>query len=496
MIECRELFKVHRTAEGDAAALQGLSLEAPAGEMLAVLGPSGSGKSTLLRILAGLERPSAGRAEVAGADIGRLRTGRAARHRRALIGLVGQSAHRALPPTLTLAEAVALPLGLRRVPRAEAHARAGELLERTGLLGVRDAHPDEISGGERQRAAVCAAVAHRPRVVLADEPTGELDAHASREVLALLASLAGDGACVLLVTHDPAGAEAADRVVRIRDGRIAQEGQEHDAMLVVGRGGWLQIPERLLAAAGIGRHARARSAGGGILLEAPVGATAPAPRARLAAQAPPRPTVGPVTAELRAVSKAYGSRRVLQDLSGSFPPGRLTALTGRSGSGKTTLLRLLAGLEAPDAGGILIDGEPLPTGRAALAMLRAAEIGVVPQELDLPPFLTARELVALPHQGRAVDPEAWLAAVGLGQRAGQRAARLSPGERQRVAIARALAGGRGLVLVDEPTSHLDEENARRIAELLAHVAYELGASVVCATHDPIVAAAAHRTWAL
>src|SRR4051812_3281646 len=132
-IACRELFKVHRTAQGDAAALQGLSLDAAPGEMLALLGPSGAGKSTLLRILAGLERPSAGTAVVAGHDMGRLPARRLAGVRRELIGLVGQHAERALPPALCVGEAIALPLRLRGASGAEARRRADELLERVGL---------------------------------------------------------------------------------------------------------------------------------------------------------------------------------------------------------------------------------------------------------------------------------------------------------------------------------------------------------------------------
>ena len=244
-VKCRELFKVHRTAEGDAAALQGLSLDASPGEMLALLGPSGSGKSTLLRILAGLERPSAGAAVVAGRDMGRL-TGRALlAARRELVGLVGQHAERALPPAAAVGDAIAMPLMLRGGSRPAARREARALLERVDLRGAERALPHELSGGERQRVAVCAAVVHRPPVVLADEPTGELDAAAAREVLAVLGSLARqDGATVLLVTHDPVGAGTADRVVRIRDGRVSQEGRGEQRAVVVGRGGWLHVPDR------------------------------------------------------------------------------------------------------------------------------------------------------------------------------------------------------------------------------------------------------------
>src|SRR3954451_25015529 len=140
-VACRELFKVHRTPEGDAAALQGLTLEVPAGEMLAVLGPSGSGESTLLRILAGLERPSAGSALVAGRDMTRMGPRALGAARRELVGLVGQHAEAALPPAVPVAQAIAFPLRLRGASRDAAGARARELLERVGLADAAGGGP-------------------------------------------------------------------------------------------------------------------------------------------------------------------------------------------------------------------------------------------------------------------------------------------------------------------------------------------------------------------
>ena len=501
-VVCRDLFKVHRTPEGDAAALQGLTLDVPAGQMLAVLGPSGSGKSTLLRILAGLERPSAGSALVAGHDMARLGPRALAATRRELVGLVGQHAEAALPPAMPIADAVALPLRLRGSSRGEAAARARELLGTVGLDNRRGALPAELSGGERQRAAVCVAVAHRPPVVLADEPTGELDAASARDVLGILAGLARDGTTVLLVTHDPFGAHSADRVVRIRDGRVSQEGRGEGRAVVVGRGGWLHVPEELLAQAGIADRARVRATGDAVILE-PLGGAAPSPALDADAPREAGPRVAGVEGAVDGLAKRYGSRVVFDGFAARFAPGTLTAVTGRSGSGKSTLLRILAGLERPDAGTVTVGGEALPGGRERLAALRARAIGIVGQEPRLAGFLTAAEQVALPLLLAGAEPAeadaaalTWLETVGLYERATQRIGRLSAGERQRVAVARALAAGRGLLLVDEPTSRLDEANAAAISELLARAAHELGATVVCATHDPVVADAADATLAL
>jgi ABC-type lipoprotein export system ATPase subunit len=181
-IELRDVFRVHATPEGDAAALQGLSLQVPDGEVLTVLGPSGSGKSTLLRLLAGLERPSAGVVRVYGDDLAKLPPRRLARYRAQLLGYADQHYARALAPELSARELVAVQLGLYGAPRRERLRQADELLDRVGLAAKAGRRPSQLSGGEQQRVALCAALAHRPKVFLADEPTGELDARTADQV--------------------------------------------------------------------------------------------------------------------------------------------------------------------------------------------------------------------------------------------------------------------------------------------------------------------------
>ncbi len=498
-VACRELFKVHRTEEGDTAALQGLTLDVRPGEVVVCLGPSGSGKSTLLRVLAGLEAPSAGTAAVLGHDLGRLAPRRRAALRRDLLGLVDQHAEHALAPDLDLEAAVGLPLALRGARAREARARARALLERVGLADRLDALPAELSGGERQRASVCAALAHRPPLLLADEPTGELDAAGARTVLALIAQLAREhGAAVLLVTHDPLAAGIADRTVHVRDGRVSDEDTGGGRTVVVDRGGWLRVPGALLAGAGIEGRARLRRDGPRVVLEpapaAPGGAPPradgiPGPPARRLPQA----TDGGIPAALAGVAKAYGPRIVLAGTDAAFAPGTATAVTGRSGSGKTTLLRILAGLERPDAGTVRIGSSRLDElDREARAVLRARDVAMVGQGTGLLGHLTALE--HLP--GDPARAAAWLHLLGLDERARQPVGRLSAGERQRVAIARALASGRGLLLLDEPSSRLDEANAAAVGALLAAAAREHGRTVVCATHDPLVSDQADRILAL
>jgi ABC-type lipoprotein export system ATPase subunit len=489
-VDARDLFHVYSSPEGEAAALQGLSLAVREGESLVVLGPSGSGKSTLLRILAGLERPSAGSLRVFGADVPR---GRRAAYRARVLGYVEQHYTLALDPDLTARELVALQLALDGAPRRPRLARADELLERAGLAGKADARPPELSGGEQQRVAVCAALAHRPRLLLADEPTGELDTANAARVYELIAELTREHGCTtVVVSHDPGSAAAADRVVHVRDGRVSEEAAGGEESLVVARGGWLRIPEELLARAGIGTRARARLEGAAIVVEGTGRTRAPAPSAAPASAR----NGGATAAEVRSLTRAFGRSAVLDRLSATFRAGRMTAVTGPSGSGKTTLLRLLAGLDRPTGGDVEILGVPIAVlDRPARADFRREKVAIVAQQPALVPFLSARENVELGLELRRVGEAeeravAALDAVGLGERREHRVSRLSAGERQRVAIARALAVRAPLVLADEPTARLDGANALAVASLFARLAREHGTAVVCATHDPLVVEAA------
>jgi ABC-type lipoprotein export system ATPase subunit len=508
-VEARDVFRVYSTPEGDAAALQGLTLSVEEREVLVVLGPSGSGKSTLLRILSGLDRPSAGVVSVFGRDVGKLRGRRLADYRSRLLGYVEQHYSRSLDPDLTARDLVALQLGLAGAEGAARAKRADELLERVGLADKRLSRPGELSGGEQQRIAVCAALAHRPKLLLADEPTGELDAVTAALVYELLGELAREEGCTtVVVSHDVESTSIADRIVRVRDGRVSEEAaRAGDETLVVARGGWLRLPEELLARAGIGERARAELAGRGIVV------TSAGPAANEVdvgdSPAAPAPTVdGRVVAEVQGLQKSYGhgpqKRVVLAGLDASFATGKLIAVTGPSGSGKTTLLNLLAGIAAADAGGVAVFGRRMADlDREARAALRRDHVAVIGQDPGLTPFLSARENVelGLALRGMGADEaheralEA-LGRVGLTERAEQRAARLSAGERQRVAIARVVAAGAGLLLADEPTARLDEANALAVGALFSKLAREFGAAVVVATHDPLVVEQADATLRL
>jgi len=220
MISVRGLSMRLASGGGAVDVLTDISLDVPRGQFLAVAGPSGSGKSTLLGLIAGLDQPTAGSITVDGVEITRLGEDEMARFRRDAIGYVFQSYH--LIPTLTALENVAVPLELAGEPRPS--ARAAGLLAEVGLADRAHHYPVQLSGGEQQRVAVARAMARRPGLLLADEPTGNLDSATGKQIIELLVALNQTlGSTLVLVTHDAALAGHADRVVTLRDGRIASD---------------------------------------------------------------------------------------------------------------------------------------------------------------------------------------------------------------------------------------------------------------------------------
>ena len=230
MIDLTDVELTLPSAAGPVHILRGLSLEVGAGESVSVVGPSGSGKSSMMMIVAGLERASAGRVVVAGQDFAGLGEDDLARFRRRTLGIVFQDFH--LVPTMTALENVAIPLEL--AGRADAFERAAESLESVGLGHRLQHYPGQLSGGEQQRTALARAVAGRPRLILADEPTGNLDGDTGTQVIELLFDLsARHGSTLLLITHDPKIAARCGRTVRLRDGVILAEPADRAAAPVV-----------------------------------------------------------------------------------------------------------------------------------------------------------------------------------------------------------------------------------------------------------------------
>jgi putative ABC transport system ATP-binding protein len=217
-VEAVDLERTYASGRATVAALAGVTLGIRRGEFVAVMGPSGSGKSTLLNVVAGLERPTAGTVRVDGEDLAKLDEEALARHRSKRVGMVFQAFN--LLPRFRVVENVALPLAFSGVPTAERLQRARAMLDRLGMSARADHRSNELSGGELQRAAIARALIGDPAILLADEPTGNLDSANGAALIALFEELHAQGQTVLLVTHDAQIASHAERTIQMRDGRV------------------------------------------------------------------------------------------------------------------------------------------------------------------------------------------------------------------------------------------------------------------------------------
>ena len=272
-IVCEDLFKIYKIADLEVVALRGLDLSVQRNEVVAIVGASGSGKSTLLNILAGYDSPSAGRVSVGDKDLLRMTANEVELYRRDEVGFIWQQTSRNMFPYLTAVENVALPMMLTFTSPGERGRRAEELLELVGL-GHRMGHtPEKLSGGEQQRVAIAVALANHPPLLLADEPTGELDDNTAAEILDLFGEINRElNTTIIIVTHDPDIAYKVGRVVMIRDGKMATEvrrkvtfqrlsgaaemDQPLEEFILVDGSGRVQIPRDIIDRLKIGERAR------------------------------------------------------------------------------------------------------------------------------------------------------------------------------------------------------------------------------------------------
>jgi ABC-type lipoprotein export system ATPase subunit len=272
-IVCEDLFKIYKIADLEVVALRGLDLKVETGELMAIVGASGSGKSTLLNILGGLDVPSAGQVVVGNRDLLKTSSRDLVDYRRQDVGFVWQQTSRNVISYLTAYQNVELPLILLGWPIRKRRRRVEEMLEAVGLTHRSDHFPDRLSGGEQQRVAIAVALAHNPPLLLADEPTGELDSHTSETVLDVFRSVNETyGVTVVIVTHDIRIINKVNRVVTIRDGRTSQETirkpqteftrpderseETYDEFIVVDGAGRLQIPRDVVEKLKLGRRVR------------------------------------------------------------------------------------------------------------------------------------------------------------------------------------------------------------------------------------------------
>ena len=437
-------------------AVDGVDFTFTEGQFITIVGPSGSGKSTLLYLLGGLDRPTSGTLHVDGVEVGDLSEWQEHQFRRGKLGFVFQSYH--LLPGLTALENVMVPMRLAGEQSWEQmRARARELLVAVGISADRQHHkPGKLSGGQQQRVAIARALANDPKVILADEPTGNLDVTTSRKIIELLKRLATQGKTVIVVTHDRSITRIADVRLEMEDGKLRP-------------------------------------------MPTYVGPTEPTKKVSAQTSGEDQP----VTIVAKGLSKHFKdwnrTIKAVDEASFTLTERQFVTITGPSGSGKSTLLYLLSGLDKPTEGELLVDGVDVKrlSGRKE-NRFRSQMLGFVFQSFHLLPNLTALENVMLPMQragGRSQTEmseraRALLFQVGINEHWHPFPPdRLSGGQKQRVAIARALANDPKVVLADEPTGNLDALNSRRIIELLKDLA-EQGKTVIVVTHDRTIAKSA------
>ena len=491
-----------RYPEATGPALDDVDFAVGPGEMVAVMGASGAGKSTLLKCLTRIV-PAFTRAETSGSgvafgrDLATLAPGELAGQ----VGIVFQDFEAQLFSTNCALEVGFAPqqLGL---PRETIERRTRLALERVGLGGFAARDPATLSGGEKQRLAIAGVLALEPRVLLLDEPTTDIDPEGKRAVLDLLRALRHDGIAIVLVEHEILAAESADRLLLLRDGRIAAQG---DAATLLGDVTLLEacgvrprdldvirhhlaLPERLASIDDAERTLRAR--GVAALSDAPDGGGIPA---TAAASAVP-------LLEVADVRFSYdGARVVLDGVSLAIAAGEYVALIGRNGSGKTTLAKHLNGLLAPSSGVVLLDGTDMHGLRLGDV---ARAVGFVFQDPDHQLFCaTVEEEVAYGPRHLGLRPDEVeervaraLDVCGLEGRRAQDPFLLRKGERQRLAIAAVLATEPRALILDEPTTGLDHREQRAILDLLAEL-HRTGRTIVVITHAPWLVAE-HATRAV
>jgi ABC-type lipoprotein export system ATPase subunit len=522
------VYKVHRLGDVGVAALGGVSFEVARGEFAAIVGPSGAGKSTILNLIGGVDRPSAGLVSVAGTDLSQLDAAGRSDYRRRMVGFLWQGTTKNLIPYLTVAQNAELPLllaGGRSAP--DRRRRVAYLLDLMGLAERANHLPAMLSGGEQQRAGLVVALAHAPPVILADEPTAEIDAEGADQVVgALRAACTELGSTVLMATHDLVAASKTDVTFRLIDGRM--RGPAGRASL--DSSGRIKLPEAAASVLGTtsseleveleGDEVRIRHrqdvfeyqpgglTGGAwpaIRSRAPAAVTSEHAIVGVSASAAGRVEAPLLSAEelKRTYGRGGASTDALRGVSLQLAPGELVVVMGPSGSGKSTLLGIAGGFEPPDSGRVMWRGRSLADMSATeLARRRASEFGLVFQSLGLFPALTARENVYLPLLISGADPhssaaaaEKWLRRLGLEDRAEHRLFELSLGQQQRVAVARALAPDPDIVLADEPTAEMDHEAANIVIEAMREVSLR-GGGVILASHDPRVLLVADRVLVL
>ena len=434
----KDLFYIYKNNGESIVALRGLNLAASTGECLVIKGPNGSGKSTLVKLLTGYFVPTAGQIIVDGEDIAKLDP---IKLRREVISSLDQRGN--LIKELTVLENLELAYSLSESTAVEYRSHAVGVLEEHSLTQLANKLPAELSASERQYVSLLAALATKPKVLIADEPTGELDDKSASVIYKLLKSII-ENTIVILVTHDSRADGYASRMVRIREGRISEEwapGEPEQSVL--DEFGWMRVKE--------------------IAHEPPQ-------------RAVDRSRDDRVILEVENLGLSYGAKQIFESLNFVAHAGQLIVLdsTLSPGSGKSSLLRILAGLQSPTIGEVRIAGEVANNlDRAAMAVLRSEHLSYLGQREGALEHLSLAEYLG--------ETEVDLGSA-LNQRSRSPLSSFSGGERARIELTKIIAEARPLLLLDEPTSQMDDRRTLESIALL-YKYLEQGGCVVMSTRN-------------
>jgi ABC-type lipoprotein export system ATPase subunit len=505
----RDLVKVYPTGAGRFTAINGINLEIHRGEFLGIIGKSGAGKTTLLNLISGVSEITSGEVlfysngddhqpgprgaiSVASLDENELAIWRGKN-----LGIVYQSFE--LMPQLNLVQNVMLPQDFSGAYQPKlSHEHALELLDRVELLEHAYKLPAHTSGGQKQRIAIARALANDPPLIIADEPTGNLDTVTSETILRIFEALVEQGKTIIVVTHDSSLAARFSRQVFILDGRMVDRYDQGIFSTDREPSGTRQIPESTVAAS----SRRPFTLATGERMERK-------PRECQAFNGAPvqASKLGPDNAAivLRDVVKTYanaaGEFPALKGINLKMCYGQFVSLVGKSGCGKSTLLNMITGIDHPTSGEVIIGGKKIyEMSESERALWRGRNVGIVFQFFQLLPMLTLLENAMLPMDycgvyrpnerlQRAME---LLAMVGLEEHAHQLPASVSSGQQQSAAIARALATDPPIIVADEPTGNLDSRSAATILRLFGALA-DQGKTILLVTHDPSFTKATDQT---
>ena len=544
MIICKDLIKVYWDPLTDVkvSALRGLDLYIKEGEVASIIGPSGAGKSTLIKILSGMEKPSGGTIYIDSINIAQLAERQMRDFRYEKMGIVNQFVNQNLLSQLTLEKNIMLPMKMRYVPKEQAKKETNELLKMLNLEKIRTNPVTKVSGGEAVRASIGVALAKKPSLLLADEPTGQLDTANTNDIIETFKDLNKDyGTTILVVTHDLRFRNAFKKSYIIRDGRLVGVNtdldrselefilrpQESTLQSVIDSSQFVRLPDEVYVANNFKHmvefdiHPSKRfsmlfnpdeitreeiyellKGEDDFDLEEHVNSLSKGKKVSFS-------EIQPILDEEFQAPKEEKKIIKVKDLCKSFPAGRMTndvlknisfevhegdfvVISGKSGAGKTTLMNVVSGVEKPDSGDIEIKNFDIVNEDAkSIADFRFHEIAMISQVNNLFDQYTVQENMVIPlifNSRKEIDlsnGDVSIIAddVEINHRINQYAVELSAGERQRAALAVALARKAPIILADEPSANLDSRLARNIVTLLMETARRYGTTIVMSTHD-------------